>query len=91
MYNFDKKEDYNKDNISITVKIDTSEGYGCFEYEEEMFGEQESIYFEGGLLFEDDQLIEHNSVDELPEEVIKLIHKLGYKTDYIQIKGKRCH
>lgn len=90
MYNFDKKEDYNKDNISISVKIDTSESYGCFEYEEEqtdeekeMFGEQESMYFEGGLWFEKDQLFDYDGVDELPEEIIKMIHKLGYKTDHI--------
>lgn len=90
MYNFDKKEDYNKDNISITVKIDTSESYGCFEYEEEqteeekeMFGEQESIYFEGGLWFEKDQLFDYDGVDELPKEIIEMIHKLGYKTDHI--------
>ncbi len=87
---YDKRADYNKDNISISVFINSEEGYGYFEYEEEqteeekeMFGEQESDYAEGMLKFEDLELIDYDGVGELPEEVINLIHQLGYKTNEI--------
>lgn len=87
---YDKKANFNKDNISVSVFIDSKEGYGCFEFEieqteeeKEMFGEQESDYAEGMLKFEDNELIDYDGVGELPEEVINLIHQLGYNTNEI--------
>ena len=88
--NYDKEKHYNKDNVSISIFIDTEANYGYFEYEVEqtdeeiqMFGEQESIYVEGGLWFDGNQLVDYDGIDTLPEEVIKLIQELGYKTDAI--------
>ena len=88
--NYDKEKHYTNDNVSVDVFIDTSTSYGYFEYEVEqtekeiqMFGEQESIYVEGGLWFDGNLLIDYDGIDELPEEVIKLIQELGYDTDSI--------
>ena len=88
--NYNKEKHYNKDNISISVFIDTDANYGYFEYEVEqtdeeiqMFGEQESDFIEGGLWFDGNQLIDYDGIDTLPDEVIKLIQELGYETDSI--------
>ena len=88
--NYNKEKHYNKDNVSISVFIDTDSNYGYFEYEVEqtdeeiqMFGEQESDFVEGGLWFDGNQLVDYDGIDTLPEVVIKLIQELDYKTDSI--------
>ena len=87
---YNKVKIYNKDNVNIRVFINTEANYGYFDYEVEqtdeeiqMFGEQESDFIEGGLWFDGNQLVDYDGIDTLPEEVIKLIQELDYKTDSI--------
>lgn len=63
-------------NKFITVEIDSKEGYGYFE-----IGNTEDDYIEGGLWFEENELVDFDGCYCLPELVRDKLVDLGFKVD----------
>ena len=59
------------------VSLDVDGEYGSWEYQEDE--DDEETYNEGGLWFEDKELVDYDGCFELPEEVKLALDDLGYR------------
>ena len=66
--------------LCVDIEIDTTEGYGSFEYWHENM--EDDTYMEGGLWIEDNEVVDFDGCFDLPKAVKKALNDSGYTTPW---------
>lgn len=59
----------------VCVYSGDEDGYGSWEYQSDE--DDEETYFEGGLWFDENEVVDYDGINELPEEVKMAIMDIG--------------
>jgi hypothetical protein len=69
--------------IEVTIGYDAEKEYGYFEFYDVKTG-GDKWYAEGGLWFDNEELIDYDGVFELPTFVWEKLEEKGFNVDYVK-------